>query len=321
MTQTSWAKSEQEQYDTNWHAPLQYIVNGTFDVTQNSNWFDQNDFFIKNQRLWDRVRDPVHHIKKDGGFKRFFHDEFISKRSAPNYLLHTLGGAYDGYALERYYSFYGFRHSLLFATMTSYLARWGNEVIEEGNQNISSHDHIADLFFFDSLGILLSTNKSVMNFLLDDMAMQAWHSIPYYDPESEKFINAGLNYIIRPHFLRPTQNIAPFFYFGMQNIFGLSYIKNDKIFSIGSGFFLTNPLEEKMRFVTSFFYEKNRRLAFSGFLNGSEDFRWRVNFYPSFFQYFNKLQVGLLLGEKRGTTDSNFVLGFNLNLPFGIGLH
>lgn len=301
-----------------WYEPIRYIVNGSFDVSQNDNWFDQSDFYEKNKLAWRRVRSPVGSIRKDGGFSRFIKDEFLSDRAIPNYLLHTIGGSYDGAWLTRYYEQRDFSNPFLYAVLTSYLARWGNEVLEAGNVNISSHDHIADLFFFDSLGLIFSKNEKFMSFLTKDMGMRAWHSIPYYDPEKENFINSGLNYIVRPKALRVGKNYIPFFYFGMQNIFGISYLSNENTFSIGSGIFLTDPLERKMRLVTGFFYERNQNLAFSAFINGSEGFKWRVNLYPKLLQVFEHFSISMLLGERRSLLSSDYALGLNINMPFGL---
>lgn len=299
------------------YLPLSYVINGTFDVAQNDNWFSQNDFFKKNHTVWRRVRSPVKNIKRDGGFYKFFKDEFLSDRVIPNILLHTVGGAYDGLWLEEYYHSHGIKHARFFAVLNSYFARFGNEILEDGNENITSHDHIADLFFFDPLGLILASNDKLMSFLVHDMGMRAWHSNAYYDPKDEDFFNAGLNYIFRPSALR-LGNVTPFFYFGMQNIGGLSYHHNQEIFSLGTGIFLTDPLKQKLRVVSALFYEKENDLAFSAFINGSEDFRWRFNLYPKFFN-FEKLRLGLLLGERRSENRQDVAFGLNVNLPFGLG--
>lgn len=304
-----------------WHVPLKYVVNGTFDVSQNDNWFSQKDFYQKNKLVWERVTNPISNIKKDGGFGKFFKDEFISDRSIPNYLLHTIGGAYDGHWLSEYFFRKDFEYPYLYAILTSYFARWGNEVLEAGNENISSHDHIADLFFFDSLGLILSRNEGFMRFLVEDMGMRAFHSIPFYDPLRDDFFNSGLNYILRPKILGIGDNLRPFFYFGMQNIGGISYYKNDEIFSLGTGIFLTEPLKRKMRVVSSFFYEKDNRLLFSAFLNGSEGYRWRLNFYPNFLQFSKNCTLSMMIGEKRNHYDTDYGLGINLNMPFGMGVN
>ncbi len=303
-----------KQADSDW-LPLTYIINGTFDVAQNQNWFNQSDFSSKSTEVWRRVKDPIHNIKKDGGWSEFIQEEFLGDRVLPNILLHTLGGAYDGRWLEEYYRDKGIKYPLLMATLNSYLARWGNEVLEVSEEQITSHDHIADLYFFDTLGIFLSTNDRFMNYLVQDLAMRAWHSLPYYAPETGDFINSGLNYIFRPQMFSLSDSITPFYYFGMQNIFGLSLKDQDKTYSLGTGFFLTNPLERKMRIVTSFFYEKDDQLAFSAFINGSEGFRWRTNFYPTLSNITKSYNIGFLLGQRRS---NDLTAGLTIRMPFGI---
>lgn len=299
--------------------PISYLINGGFDVAQNGNWFNQKDFGNKSKTVWNRVRKPVRNIKADGGFSLFLKDEFLSTRAAPNLLLHTLGGAYDALWLKEYYDHHQFRYPIFMATLTSYIARWGNEVLEATEPQITSHDHIADLYFFDTLGILLSLNENYMKFLVDDLGMKAWHSLPFYDPDTDDFINAGLNYIVRPRALSLSESIMPFFYFGMQNIVGLSINRGNNTYSFGSGFFLTDPLKRKSRLVSSFFYEKNNDLAFSVFVNGSEGFRWRTNFYPLLFKKVTKYKISFFLGEKRHLKKDNFTVGLSLNIPVGLG--
>ncbi len=55
-----------KEIDSKWF-PITYVINGTFDVSQNQYWFNQNDFFSKNKTLWKRVSSPVANIERDGG--------------------------------------------------------------------------------------------------------------------------------------------------------------------------------------------------------------------------------------------------------------
>jgi hypothetical protein len=303
--------------DTDTWFPLTYVINGTFDVAQNNYWFNQSDFSGKIKTLNRRLENPHQSIKKDGGYTKFVQDEFLSTRLAPNILLHTLGGGYDALWLKEYYESKNISYPWLLSIVTSYAARYGNEVLEVSESQITSHDHIADLFIFDVAGLILATNKRAMKFITEELQMKAWHHQPMWNPERDDFSNAGLNYIIRPAKLSLNDKISPFFYFGMQNLLGLSYNLNDeKVLSGAMGVFLTDPLRMKQKWVTAIFYETNSNLALALFINGSENFRWRLNTYPALLNLKESWRVGTFLAQ---TYQDQMAFGVNLNLPFGIG--
>ena len=86
------------------------------------------------------------------------------------------------------------------------------------------------------------------------------------------------------------------------------------------GISLTDPLKQKGRFVTGLFYEENGELEASLFLNGSEDYRWRLNLYQGIFKKMDFIpkdwRVSLMLGQGKGPT---YAAGININLPIGLG--
>lgn len=305
--------------DSMW-LPVTYTLNGTFDVIQNPYWFNQSNIADKYEELWHRVRSPHTSIKKDGGYSKFFEYEFFSSRVLPNIGLHFIGGAYDTLWLTEYFEHYNYPLPKAFAFFVTYLAHAGNEALETTSNEISSHDHIADLYFFDLAAFFAASSPTVMNFLLEDLAMKAWHFHPMYDVDGENFFNAGLNYVFRPPSLAfDDQRFMPLVYLGMQNMAGLSYrYHTDRVASLAMGMSLTNPLKQKGRFVTGLFHETNGELDASLFLNGSEDFRWRVNLYENIVhQYFNRpWRIALMLGQAKGPA---YAVGLSFNMPFGIG--
>ena len=305
-----------KSYEDSWF-PLTYIINGTIDVAQNDYWFNQKNFSEKMRELNQRLENPHRSIKNDGGYGKLLKDEFLSTRVFPNILLHTLGGGYDTLWLKEYFENYDYPAPWAFAVLTSFIARYGNEVLEVTEGQITSHDHIADLFFFDIAGVFLAQNPVWMKFLVKDLGMTAWHFQPMWELEKDDFRNAGLNYIIRPEALRFHEKFTPFFFFGMQNMLGLSFqYKEERQLSIASGIFFTDPLEQKAKLVSALFWEKQTELAASLFINGSENFRWRLNLYPALFGYQSGLKMGLLIAETYERED--YALGINLNLPFGL---
>lgn len=305
--------------DSAW-LPVTYTLNGTFDVIQNPYWFSQKNIGDKYKELWHRVRSPHTSVEKDGGYKKLIEYEFFSSRVLPNIGLHFIGGAYDTLWMEEYFKYYGYPAPKLFAFLTTYIAHFGNEALETTSSEISSHDHIADLYFFDLAAFFAAGSPTVMNFFLNDLAMKAWHFNPVYDVDGENFFNAGLNYVFRPPSLSFAQKkIRPMIYLGMQNLAGLTYdYHQTKSFSVAMGMSLTNPLKQDGRFVTGIFHETAGELDASLFLNGSEDFRWRLNIYENVFkQYFERSwRLALVLGQAKGPA---YAFGLSFNMPFGLG--
>ncbi|CBW25146.1 putative exported protein [Halobacteriovorax marinus SJ] len=297
--------------------PYTYVINGTFDVIQNPYWFSQDDYSKKMTEAWNRVREPDRNIKRDGGYKKLIQDEVFSSRVVPNIGLHFIGGSYDTVHLREYFEHHGYPMPDVWAFLFTYAAHMGNEALETSHHEISSHDHIADLYIFDLAAFIMSYNESYMNFLLDDMEVKAWHFQPIWSLKSDDFFNAGLSYVTRPKFLQFNDGkMKPFIYFGMQNIAGLSYLyQEDRVVSLGGGMSLTDPLEQKGRFVVSIFHESNGELDGSLFINGSEDMSWRLNLYPNLLKY-KDVDPGFIIGNKRG---GGISLGLTVNMPFGLG--
>lgn len=293
--------------------PINYYLNSAFDVIQNPYYFFQENHVKKHKTLFKRIGSPIHSVNKDGGIGKLFRDEFTTTRVIPNIGLHATGGAYDKLYLYQYFKNQNVHYPLLATALLSYMGHFGNEALELTNSKITSHDNLADLLFFDLASFFIAFNPKAMNFLVKDMNMMAWHLQPMYDLETEDITNAGLNYIFRPDLFN--SRLKPFLFIGMQNMAGLSYELQAKEFiTLSAGMALTDPLEQKGRFVTSIFYDKNDSLYSSIYINGTEDYRIRLNLYPELFR-FKKIKLGLLLGEKKG---HDYVSGININLPFGL---
>ena len=293
--------------------PINYYFNSAFDVIQNPYYFSQNDFFEKHETLFKRIGSPDKSIKRDGGYGKFFNDEFLTSRVIPNIGLHMIGGAYDNLYLYQYFKERNYSYPLAFAVTLSYLGHFGNEALELTNENITSHDNIADLFLYDVMAFYLAFNPKVMNFFVKDLQMQAWHLQPMYLPKEGDVTNAGLNYIFRPDLFK--SRLKPFLFMGMQNLIGLSYeVKKKEYFTGAFGMALTDPLEQKGKFVTALFYDKNDFVSTSLYINGTEDYRVRLNIYPELFS-FKSLKLGLLLGQKKNREE---VVGVNFNMPIGL---
>lgn len=310
-----------ETNDSIW-LPAKIVISGTFDVLQNPYWFNQKHFRKKSAELWKRIKTPDQNIKKDGGYSKFFKDEFLSSRVLPNIGLHFLGGAYDTLWLTEYYTANNYPYPRLWAFLTTYATHFGNEALETSGTEISSHDHIADLYFFDLAAFFFASYENGMNYLINDLGMTAWHFEPMFDLDGSDFFNTGLNYVFRPKMAYFQEGkFKPLFFLGMQVMGGISYQVNQKnTFSFASGMNITDPLKQKGRLVSALFYETNNQLDASLFINGSEDFRWRLNLYDNLSKRIRYIpeswRLHFMLGQKRATA---YMFGINLNMPFGLG--
>lgn len=303
-------------YDSVWF-PAQLYINGSFDVIQNPYWFDQKDYWAKHKEVWNEIKDPINSIEKDGGFEKFFKDEFLSDRVLPNIFLHTFGSAYEVNKLMEYADYYGIKWSKLWSFTMIYAMHFGNEANETTNPEVTSHDHIADIYFFDVAGYLLAMNEDFMDFMVYELGMSTWHFMPVYDIEHEDFFNVGLNYVFRPEALH-FKNLRPLLYLGMMNMAGVTYDAGDLSHSIVAGMSFTDPLERKGRFVYGYYLETMGHQSASLLLNGSEDFRVRLNLYPALFRYYGELSqnLALMIGQ---TKNDDFAFGVNYELPISIG--
>ncbi len=293
--------------------PVTYYFNGAYDVIQNPYYFSQRNYIDKHKTLFKRMLSPNHSIKKDGGYKKLFVDEFTTSRVVPNIGLHILGGAYDTLYLKQYFDHKEYKYPWAASIALTYLVHFGNEALELTNDNITSHDNLADLFIFDVAAIFLAQNKSLMSFIHNDLQLRTWHLQPMYDFNNKEVANSGLNYIMRPDLFKT--DLRPFALIGMQTLGGASYqYKKDENVTLAFGMALTDPLEQKGRFVSALFWDTKDKLNTSLFINGSEDYRVRLNIFPQVFK-LKKGHLGLLLGQKK---NRHFILGLNYNLPLGL---
>lgn len=291
--------------------PIQHYFNASYDVIQNGYYFSQDRYFEKHEILFRRVFSPFHSLKKDGGTKKLLRDEFFGKRVVPNITLHFLGGGYDKRLLTEYFEEQGSAYPRFFAYTLAYLGHFGNEALELTSSRITSHDHLADLYFFDLASIALANWDQGLKFLRNDLGMMHWHMQPMWELGREDFTNAGLNYVFRPKLL----NEKFMLYLGMKNMVGYSHkLAEGRFLSLAGGASFTDPIEGKAKFSYGLFYDEERQLGSSLVFNDSEDYRARLNLFPSFLK-IKEHRFGLLLGQRK---NRNIVAGLSYRLPLGI---
>lgn len=297
--------------------PISYYFNGAFDTIQNPHYFSQTDYFKKHEIVWKRVRDPFAGIKEGGGPNVLLRDEFnpVAKRAVPNYTLHLIGGGYDYRRLSEWFDENDYTRPYVWAFFLQYITAFGNEAMEATNHNdIGAHDHIADLYFFDLIGKILFLDERVVTFFRDDAQLKAWPFQPTFDFKQSHIMNSAINYIARPDLFHSAWR--PFVFAGLQIMGGASYIENARGLSVAAGIAPTDPLRNKARFVSGFFWDEEGSLMTSLFINGSEDQRFRLNIFPGIIK-FNSISPGLFAALQR---NDDVQIGMQAIIPLGVGL-
>lgn len=318
--------TEEKRTPNNFLLPVTFYFNAAFDSVQVPSAFKQHDYFKKYKKVFDRVIDPVTSIKRDGGFKKFFLDEWTSTRAIPNYMLHMIGGGYDFRMIAEWYQYNNVPAPYFFSFVTCYLSHFSNEALETSNVTLTSHDPIADLYFFDIVGKLLFMNNAVAKFFHGFCQLRNWMGQPIFDIRKKRIYNAATNYVLRPYIYR--DQVRFFFMMGYHYLAGFGFRVNDTdwiTFSAGvaivKGF---NPDRQRKgsdaikNFRTSggIFYDRNGNLLASLIINGTENFRVRLNLYPDLFK-IERVNFGLFLG----IDDYNHVaIGFSLYGALGPGV-
>src|SRR4030042_3072566 len=285
--------------------PVNFYFNSAFDSAQVPTAFKQHDYFGKYEKVINKTIDPIANIKKDGGFKKFFLDEWTSTRAVPNYLLHVIGGGYDFRMIAEWYTYNGIPAAYFLSFLTCYLAHFSNEALETSNKNLTSHDHIADLYFFDVIGKLLFMSDAVTIFFHDFFQLRNWMGQPMFDVRKTRIYNASCNYVIRPFIYK--KMVRFFFMMGYHELGGVGFRVNDTDWitfcagvAIVKGF---NPDRQRkgadavknFRTCGAIFYDRNGNLLASLILNGTENYKMRLNIYPDLLN-IDHVNFGLFLG-------------------------
>jgi hypothetical protein len=289
----------------NYLLPMNLFLNMAFDSVQVPRAFKQAGYFNRYVEVGKIVSDPVKSINRDGGFKKFFLDEFTSTRAVPNYMLHIIGGGYDFRMLAEWYTYNGVPGGYFFSILTAYLAHFSNEALESSNRKLTSHDFIADLFFFDAVGKLLFLNSSVVRFFHDFWQLRNWMGQPMFDVRRGRIHNAACNYVLRPYIYK--KSVRFFFMMGYHYISGFGFKVGDHDWiTFGAGVAVVKGFDpdrqkqakdavQNFRTCGGIFYDRNGNLMASLIINGTENYRFRLNVYPDLLNV-DHVNFGVFLG-------------------------
>jgi hypothetical protein len=277
---------------SNFLLPLNFYFNSAFDSAQVPTAFKQAGYFKRYGRIADILIHLPRSIQEGGGLRKLLIDEWTSTRAIPNYTLHIIGGGYDFRMIAEWYRYNHVPLPYLFSLVTCYAAHFSNEALENSNKNLTPHDHIADLLFFDWVGKLLFLSDHVARFFNDTLQMRNWMGQPMFDVRKKRVYNAACNYVFRPLIYK--DQVRFFILMGYHYLGGFGFKVNESDFvTLSAGVAVVKGFDpnhdtlrdsiKKFRPSGGIFYDRNGNLLASLILNGTENFKIRVNIYPGMF--------------------------------------
>tara|TARA_R110000868_G_scaffold37111_5_gene131421 strand:- start:44848 stop:45912 length:1065 start_codon:yes stop_codon:yes gene_type:complete len=235
-------------------SPVSSILNGGFDVVQASsisNRFSDMGLNKGFESVSYSLRHPIKSIN-EVGWKTFLNSEILplgleesGDNWMPNYSLHVLGGGVVYATMADYYNMKNYKYPRFFAGLTVMSYHFLNEVVEKNFKGKGHHDAVADLYFFDPLGILLFSSKSVQYFFSHEVIMRDWSSQASFRFIDGSIRNTGQNFLLRwkPYF--KNQPVSLFGFLGLGMLGGLGYDFKNYTFSTGVGFKTTDIVTVK----------------------------------------------------------------------------
>ncbi|MEA1986965.1 MAG: hypothetical protein U9N76_05705 [Candidatus Marinimicrobia bacterium] len=314
--------------------PFGLLINGSYDMMR-VNRFDRSitkqSYKLGMQNVNDNLLHPFYHIEHFG-YDKFFKQEFFNfsldfetAGYMPNIGLHILGNGMEYAKLSEWYDYHNVPYPKLFSIITTTSYQYLNEVIENGSYQGTNVDPIADMLFFNPVGIILFSFEPIQNFFSEKLPIYSWPLQPMINPQNLFIENGGQQYASRLQITK-NENISLFFNWGLSAVFGMSYkLENKKNISFGIGGYMNNLVNEEYsenRFVSGYidyavgiYYDKNNSLLSSVLVTGPKAYNLRINVYPNLIN-IKGIKPGFFLGV--GEMD-NFTFGINIApIPIGI---
>lgn len=315
--------------------PLSLLLNSGFGILQYSNR-SRDPFAVRYETGWKNVTYNLSHPFRainDYGWSEFLGNEFypkdLTKKNGqywPNYQNHLIGGGMNYVEIAEWYRFHGVANAQLLAVATMTVDHLLNEVVENNAYVGSNVDPIADLYFFDPLGIVLFSIDGVPKFFAETLNLSDWPTQPAFNPTSHTIENHGVNYSIkyRPPF---SERVSLFYYWGLTGLIGASYRTDggDNI-SLGAGLRAKELVETgdqangrkltaELTWNVGVFVDRNNSLLASALFSGVSDYTVHVNIYPGVV-HIGPVSPGLFCAVGR---DGRVVSGISIAaVPFGL---
>jgi len=282
--------------------------------------------------VWDNISSPFHHIGIYG-WSNFMKDEFIPASAElkngqwwPNYTNHLIGGGMMYRKTVEWYLANNLPHPYILGYLNIMGMHYLNEVVENTGFSGTNIDPLVDLLVFDQLGILLFSNKAVLNIFSEKLNMSDWALQPSINPTNGILDNAAQNYMIRVQLPRTEDNYI-FYYWGNNGILGISrLLENNRHLSAGGGLTLKDVVEvglpgaprkatTKLVWTAGIFYDVEGSLLASLILSGTKRYKMLLNVYPGVINT-GSFSPGLFAAMSK---NNDLIAGISLSF-FPIGL-
>lgn len=314
--------------------PLRTIVNGGFGIMQISN--RSNDL---RSISFDRgIRNVTYNLShpfetiSTFGWKKFMTQEVIptsvrlkNAQYYPNYKLHLIGGGFTYRAFVEWFRFRRIPHPKWSAFLSWNVYHFLNEVVENNYYKGPNVDPIADIYIFNTAGLLLFSFDSVARFFGNTLHMRDWSFQPAYDPTLHTIENVGQNFMIKVKL--PFLNRWSYFnHWGVHGMFGLSYrTESGKSYSFAGGLVAKDLVEVQnssgarelttsLVWTAGLFYDLDNSLLTSLILSGTKGYKARLNVYPGLI-YFWRISPGFFVNLRK---DNQVAMGLQFSF-FPIG--
>ena len=317
--------------------PFNVIINGGYGILQIWQYSgDDDDRQIASydyphwiETTWQTVGHPVRTIN-EFGWGRFITTEVFPltlnmdrNQWVPNYFLHCIGGGMHFRATEEWFDYHGFSNPRLWSIGTMVIYHAFSEVVENAGRTDTTVDHIADLYIFDPLGILLFTNDGVCRFFAETLNLAEWSMQPCYNLSNGNLENMGQFYVAK-YPISHDKNWYVMTHFGMHGMFGFSrHVHEGHSVSLTAGFLVEDLIEAEqngegsaqkavLTWRAGAFYDLNNSLLASIMVSTIPESHLRINVYPGVFRIGNFSPGFFFSGSKE------WVFGINFGyLPIG----
>ncbi|MCB0262087.1 MAG: hypothetical protein KDH98_02945 [Calditrichaeota bacterium] len=316
--------------------PLTTIVNGGFGILQisnRSNDLSTVDFGHGLKNVTYNLSHPLAVINQYG-WSNFLKREVIptsfqlkNAQYFPNYYNHLIGGGFTYREFVDWYKFHNFPHAKMWAVTSWFGYHLLNEVVENNQYSGPNIDPIADIYIFNTAGLLLFSFDGVARFFANTLSMRDWSFMPAYDFQLNTLENNGQNYMVR-YRLPFLKRWSLMYHWGVHGMYGLTYHReNGQNFSVAGGLVVKDLVdtnsETGVRELTAtlvwtggLFYDLNNSLMTSLILSGTKGYKARLNMYPGNFS-FGRFSPGFFLNLRK---DNQLVFGIHFAaIPVGFG--
>ncbi len=315
--------------------PLTTVINGGFGIMQirnRSNKLSAIDFENGFDNVTSNLLNPFDTIDQYGWGDFFSHEVFpttLTLESAqfyPNIYNHLIGGGFTYRAFVDWYQHHQFAKPKLWAFGSWFSYHFLNEIVENNQFSGANVDPIADMYIFNTAGLILFSFDRVNRFFSRTLNMQDWSFMPAYDPWQNTIENNGQNYMVRIK-LPYLDRWSLLYHWGIHGMYGLSYHRQRGDAITAAGGLVVRDLvdtnnDSGVRELTAtliwtggIFWDRNGSLLSSLIMSG-KGYRARLNIYPGVLR-IGKISPGIFVKLRE---DNSIVTGLHYSfVPFGIG--